>query len=230
MQREAGVDPLLAEHADRAGIEWRRIGRVEGMAQRPVQPSKFGQFAIFRKMMRNEVGQRGAIIAQIACRRRVRLYIGIGDMAELRVAQIGVQPLEMIGEDEIVATAQGSWTTYELRAVWRPEDGVLQLLAFPDIRVVEDKRSVAHEALAMINEQLWLGHFELWSNSGTILYRHAMLIGSDAAMPLDITETLVESAIDECERFYPVFQFVLWGGKTPAEALAASLIETRGEA
>ena len=57
-----------------------------------------------------------------------------------------------------------------------------------------------------------------------------MLIGSDAAMPLDITETLVESAIDECERFYPVFQFVLWGGKTPAEALAASLIETRGEA
>jgi len=41
---------------------------------------------------------------------------------------------------------------------------------------------------------------------------------------------LVESAIDECERFYPVFQFVLWGGKTPAEAMAASLIETHGEA
>src|SRR3546814_12974986 len=26
-------------------------------------------------------------------------------------------PHEMVGEDEIVATAQGSWTTYELRAV-----------------------------------------------------------------------------------------------------------------
>ena len=49
-------------------------------------------------------------------------------------------------------------------------------------------------------------------------------------MPLELTETLIESAIDECERFYPVFQFVLWGGKSPAEALAASLIETRGEA
>ena len=43
-------------------------------------------------------------------------------------------------------------------------------------------------------------------------------------------ELLVESAIDECERFYPVFQFVLWGGKTPKEALAASLTETQGEA
>ena len=139
-------------------------------------------------------------------------------------------PHEMVGEDEIVATAQGSWTTYELRAVWRADDGVIQLLAFPDIRVVEDKRAVAHEALALINEQLWLGHFELWSNSGTILFRHGMLLGADASMPLELTETLIESAIDECERFYPVFQFVLWGGKSPAEALAASLIETRGEA
>jgi hypothetical protein len=41
---------------------------------------------------------------------------------------------------------------------------------------------------------------------------------------------LVESAIDECERFYPVFQFVLWGGKTPAEAMAAAMTETQGEA
>src|SRR3546814_19953838 len=57
-----------------------------------------------------------------------------------------------------------------------------------------------------------------------------MLVGSNASLPLELTETLVESAIDECERFYTVFQFVLWGGKSPAEALAASLIETRGEA
>jgi hypothetical protein len=42
--------------------------------------------------------------------------------------------------------------------------------------------------------------------------------------------TLIEAAIDECERFYPVFQFVLWGGKSPAEALSAALIETHGEA
>ncbi len=139
-------------------------------------------------------------------------------------------PHEMVSEDEIVATVQGSWTNYELRGVWRGDDRVIQLLVFPDIRVVEDKRGVAQEALALINEQMWLGHFELWSNSGTILYRHGLLIGGDGALGLDTAETLVETAIDECERFYPVFQFVLWGGKSPAEALAASLIETRGEA
>ena len=51
-----------------------------------------------------------------------------------------------------------------------------------------------------------------------------------ATSSLQQAETLVEAAIEECERFYPVFQFVLWADKTPQEAIAAALIETQGEA
>ncbi len=135
-------------------------------------------------------------------------------------------------DDEIVATVKGSWTTYELRALWREDDSVLQFLAFPDIKVTDDRRGGVYEAIGLVNEQLWIGHFELWSSSGVLLYRHAAMIdGEDeGTMSLGATELLVESAIEECERFYPVFQFVLWGGKSPREALAAALIETQGEA
>jgi len=41
---------------------------------------------------------------------------------------------------------------------------------------------------------------------------------------------MMDIAITECERFFPAFQFVLWGGKTPADALAASMLECVGEA
>jgi hypothetical protein len=135
-------------------------------------------------------------------------------------------------EDEIVATVKGSWTTYELRALWRDDDSVLQFLAFPDIKVTDDRRAAVYETIGLVNEQLWIGHFELWSSSGILLYRHAAMIdGEDeGTMSLGATELLVESAIEECERFYPVFQFVLWGGKSPKDALAAALIETQGEA
>lgn len=135
-------------------------------------------------------------------------------------------------EDEVVAKVKGSWTEYELRAIWREDDAVLQFLAFPDVRVADERRAAIYETIGLVNEQLWVGHFELWSSSGILLYRHAAMIpGEDgAAMTLQHTELLVESAIDECERFYPVFQFVLWGGKTPKEAIAAALIETQGEA
>jgi hypothetical protein len=43
-------------------------------------------------------------------------------------------------------------------------------------------------------------------------------------------EDLVEIGMLECERFYPAFHYVVWGGKTPAEAVDAAMIETVGEA
>ena len=139
---------------------------------------------------------------------------------------------ERSGDEEIVAQFKGSWAQYELRAVWREEDRVLQFLALPDIRVTDPKRSAMFETLGLINEQLWLGHFEMWTSSGMILFRHAALLDTqgESMLSLDQAETLIETAIDECERFYPVFQFVLWSDKTPAEAIAAAMIETQGEA
>lgn len=134
-------------------------------------------------------------------------------------------------DDEVIAKVKGSWTTYELRALWREEDSVLQFLAFPDIRVTDERRAAVYEAIGLINEQLWVGHFELWSSSGILLYRHAAMIeGEGGMLSLASAELMVESAIDECERFYPVFQFVMWGGKSPKEALAAAMTDTQGEA
>ena len=114
--------------------------------------------------------------------------------------------------------------------MWRSEDQVLQFLAFPDIKVGPEKRAAIYETLGLINEQLWLGHFELWSGSGLIVFRHAALVGEGDTLTFEQAEAISEAAIEECERFYPVFQFVLWANKTPQEAIAAALIETQGEA
>ena len=118
-------------------------------------------------------------------------------------------PCEAVSEDELTGEIQGSWAKYQLRGIWREEDRVLQLLCLPDIRVAEGKRRDANELLALVNEQLWLGHFDIWSNGNVLLYR---------------------TAVDECDRFYPAFQFVLWGDKTPREALDAALVDAAGEA
>lgn len=107
---------------------------------------------------------------------------------------------------------------------------MLQFLAFPDIKVGPEKRGAIYEALGMINEQLWLGHFEMWSSSGLIVFRHAALVSESDGLSFEQAESISEAAIEECERFYPVFQFVLWGGKSPSEAISAALIDTAGEA
>jgi hypothetical protein len=139
-------------------------------------------------------------------------------------------PCEFTGDDEISGEIQGSWTTYQVKGVWRREDRVLQLLCLPEIRVPDTKRKVAYELLAMINEQLWLGHFDIWSQGGVLLYRHGLMLGEEGLLSLSMAQLAVEAAVSECDRFYPAFQFVLWGDKNPREALDAALVDAAGEA
>ena len=139
-------------------------------------------------------------------------------------------PYEFSGEDEISGEVQGSWASYQLRGIWRSADHVLQLLCLPDIRVPADKRAAMFEVLALVNEQLWLGHFDIWSNGGILLYRHGHMLGDDGMLSPAQAQLIVEAAIEECDRFYPAFQFVLWGDKRPKEALAAAMVDAAGEA
>jgi hypothetical protein len=139
-------------------------------------------------------------------------------------------PFEYSSDNEISAEVKGSWTTYQFQAIWRAEDRVLQLLCLPDIRISDAKRAHVYEALALINEQLWLGHFDVWSNGSVVLYRHGLMLGEDGMLGPGQAQMVVEAAIEECDRFYPVFQFILWGDKTPEEALAAAMVDAAGEA
>ena len=139
-------------------------------------------------------------------------------------------PCEITSDDEVTGEVQGSWAKYQLRGIWRAEDNVLQLLCLPDIRVADTKRSAAFELLTLINEQTWLGHFDIWSNGNVLLYRHGALLGDDGMLSLRQAQALVETALDECDRFYPAFQFVLWGDKAPRDALDAALVDAAGEA
>ena len=139
-------------------------------------------------------------------------------------------PCEFAGEDEVGGEVQGSWTNYKLRGIWRREDNVLQLLCLPEIRVPKDRRKAAFELLALVNEQLWLGHFDVWSNGAILLYRHALMLGEDGLLSLPMAQAAVDAAVGECDRFYPAFQFVLWGDKNPREALEAALVDHAGEA
>ena len=139
-------------------------------------------------------------------------------------------PCDFVDEDEISGEIQGSWANYQLRGIWRSEDRVLQLLCLPDVRVPQTKRREMFELLALVNEQLWLGHFDIWSNGGVLLYRHGMMLGDDGLLSLGQAQAIVEAAVSECDRFYPAFQFVLWGDKSPADALDSALVDPAGEA
>jgi len=99
------------------------------------------------------------------------------------------------GDDEIIASVQGSWTNYEMRAVCRDDDRALQFLCFPDIRINSDQYPVVHETISLVNEQLWVGHFELWHATGLIVYRHALILepAEEMGMSIEQAETVTRN-------------------------------------
>lgn len=133
-------------------------------------------------------------------------------------------------EDEMAVQVPGKWCDYSLYFAWRQDAGALHFTCAFDMRVQSGKRREANELLARVNEKMWLGHFAIWADEGVPMFRHAVLLRGHGGASMEQIEDLVDIALNESERFYPAFQFVLWGGKAPAEALQAAMLECVGEA
>ena len=86
------------------------------------------------------------------------------------------------------------------------------------------------DLVSLINEQMWVGHFDIWPSDGVIMFRHALLLAGGAELNARQCESVLTSAVLACERYYQACQFVVWAGKNGRDALETAMIETRGEA
>jgi hypothetical protein len=86
------------------------------------------------------------------------------------------------------------------------------------------------QLIAMINEQLWIGHFDVWMANGMVMFRHALLLAGGVPASGRQCEAALGCALDSCERYFPAFQFVVWAGKPAREAMESAMFETSGEA
>lgn len=139
-------------------------------------------------------------------------------------------PFERLNNDEMVAEMPGRWCDYRLFFGWATDTGALHFTSTFDAKVPTGRRGATHELLAQVNERLWAGHFEICPQERTPLFRHTLLLRGSRGVSVEQVEDLLDLGGSECERFYPAFQFVAWGGKSAQEALDCALLETVGEA
>jgi hypothetical protein len=150
------------------------------------------------------------------------------DMVE-HIATIHDWTFERSAPDELTLSVAGSWCDYHISLSWRDDLEALHLACAFDFKVSRARLAEIYRLLALINEQLWLGHFDLWKEDGLLLYRHGLLL-TGAETQAAQCEALLRAALDACERYYQSFQFVLWAGKSAEEALTATMLETQGQA
>jgi hypothetical protein len=134
------------------------------------------------------------------------------------------------GDDELVVEIAGRWCDYRLYFGWQEEISALHFSCAFEMKAAKGHRGAVYELLALANEKLWLGHFDLSAEDNAPVFRHALLLRGLAMASAEQVEDLIEIALAECERFYPAFQLVLSGGETAAQAITAAITDPVGEA
>jgi hypothetical protein len=137
---------------------------------------------------------------------------------------------ERAGDDEITILVNGRCTDYQLSYTWMGDIEALHLACAFDLKIPERRRAKVQALISLINEQLWVGHFDLWLKEGMVMFRHALVLAGGVEASGRQCEALLSTALDACERYFAAFQFVVWAGKEAKEALAAAMFETSGEA
>lgn len=137
---------------------------------------------------------------------------------------------ERVDGEELHLALPGAWRDAGVWFTWRPEVATLQMGAPLDLKAPPGRIADAARLVAMVNERLWIGHFDLWSEDHAIVFRNAIVLPESGVLDKGQAQQLIRGACEALDRFFPAFNFLIWGGKTPEEALDASLFETIGTA
>ena len=150
------------------------------------------------------------------------------DLVE-RVATSHDWACERTTDDELTLTVAGTWADYHVSLNWREDLEALHIACAFDFKVPDNRLGEVYRLIAQINEQLWLGHFDIWSHDGLIMFRQGLMLNGAVATQGQC-EALLRAGLEACERYYQAFQFVVWAGKDARQALASTMFETHGQA
>ena len=132
--------------------------------------------------------------------------------------------------NEVVVEVQGKWSNMLLFFAWETSMKCLHISCLMDIDNKLEDRSKIFELLALINENLWVGHFIYWSEQNAPVFKHSLFLNYEEEFFEHKISQMIDVAINECERIYPVFKVVLTKGMSPQDALFPLTMETMGQA
>ncbi len=138
--------------------------------------------------------------------------------------------LERRNANEVVVEVQGKWSNMLLFFAWESSMKCLHMSCLMEIENKLEDRSKIFELLALVNENLWVGHFSYWSEQNMPVFKHSVFLNYEEEYFEHKISQMIDIAVNECERIYPVFKVVMTKGMEPKDALYPIIMETAGQA
>ena len=97
-----------------------------------------------------------------------------------RLAAVNEWAFDRAETDEISILVSGRFANYDVAFTWLPELESLHVSCSFDLKTPPHKRAAIGELTQLINEQLWLGHFDQWSQQDVVMFRHSLCLAGGA--------------------------------------------------
>lgn len=137
---------------------------------------------------------------------------------------------DRVADDQIAMAVEGQWRTYSLTLAWSAQDETLRLVCTFEMEPPEERMAQVYEILNRVNDQVWTGAFTYWQEQRLMVWRYGLVLsGGQIAGPEQI-DRMIGGAVMAAERFYPAFQLVAWGDKSPEAAMQVAIAEAYGRA
>lgn len=137
---------------------------------------------------------------------------------------------ERRGQNEVVVEVQGKWNDMLVFFSFEENMHCLHISCLMNIENQLNEKSKIFELLALINDDLWVGHFSYWTEQKMPVFRHSLFYDEQNPLFDRQIAQIFDIAVKECERMYPIFNVVLTKGMDPELALYPIMMETAGQA
>lgn len=132
--------------------------------------------------------------------------------------------------DELVVQITGKACDYRLFFIWQQDLSALQFCCQYDLTVHPSNLGVAAQALMNINENVWLGHFDIPRGTLTPSFRQTCLMrGMTGPSCIEHIEDLVDVSMAQCERYFGAFHILSIPRAANDENMTLALMDTAGE-
>jgi hypothetical protein len=137
---------------------------------------------------------------------------------------------DRVGDDQIAMAVEGQWRTYSITLAWSAAEEVLRLICTFEMEPPEERLPAVYEALNAANDHCWSGAFTYWRAQRLMVYRYGLILHGGQMATTEQIDALITAAVAESERYYPAFQLVAWGDRSPEAAMDIAMCEAYGRA
>lgn len=129
-------------------------------------------------------------------------------------------PFRQLEEEPVLALGfqgeNGQWSCY---AQAREEQAQLIFYSVTPVNAPEERRQALAELLTRVNYGLYIGNFELDLDDGEIRYKTSIDVEGDRLSPA-LVRQLAYANVFTMDHYLPGIMRVIYGGASPAEAIA----------